>query len=109
MLSRLRRRHFSADLTTPSGRALVEEQYWSMRRQAPIVYLLGLVNLSAMEIAATGTLSPGFNVPTFIAACGVIRTWQWYGSGRGTEPTHELMKKRLRQTIWFAAAVCIAV
>ncbi|MFL6731319.1 MAG: putative bifunctional diguanylate cyclase/phosphodiesterase [Sphingomicrobium sp.] len=109
MLSRLARRHFGTDVTTPSGRALVEEHYWSLRRQAPIVYLLGIVNLSAMEIAATGTLSPGFNVPTFIAACGVIRTWQWYGADRGSAPTHEIMMKRLRQTVWFAAAICITV
>jgi diguanylate cyclase (GGDEF)-like protein len=87
----------------------MEEHYWSVRRQAPIIYLLGIVNLSAMEIAATGTLSPGINVPTFIAACGTVRIWQWYGSGRGVTPSHEIMLKRLRQTVWFAAAVCIAV
>ena len=109
MLRRLVRRHFRPDLGTRSGRALVEEQYWSLRRQAPIVYLLGLVNLSALEFAAKGTLSPGANVPTFIAACGIIRMWQWYGIRRGAAPTHELMVKRLRQTVWFAAAVCIAV
>jgi diguanylate cyclase (GGDEF)-like protein len=109
MLSRFVRRCYGADLANRSGRALIEEQYWSVRRQTPIVYLLGIVNLSAMEIAATGTLSLGMNVPTFIAACGVVRMWQWYGSRRGAAPTHELMAKRLRQTVWFAAAVCIAV
>src|SRR5690242_16325853 len=109
MLSRLIRRYSGADLATHSGRAIIEENYWSLRRQAPIVYLLALVNLSAMEIAASGTLAPGINLPTFIAACGLIRTWQWYGSGRGTTPTHHIMMKRLRQAVWFAAAVCIAV
>ena len=108
-LSQLVRRHFGIELTAPAGRALIEEHYWSLRRQAPIVYLLGVVNLSAMEIAATGSLSPGINVPTFIAACGVLRTWQWYGSTRGNTPSHEIMAKRLRQTVWFAAAVCITV
>lgn len=109
MLSRLIRQYFGADLTTRSGRAIVEERYWSLRRQTPIIYLLGLVNLSAMEIAATGTLSVGINVPTFIAACALIRMWQWYGSGRSKVPSHALMLKRLRQTVWFAAAICIAV
>jgi diguanylate cyclase (GGDEF)-like protein len=109
MLSRLFRRHFGTDLSTPSGRALVEEHYWSLRRQTPIVYLLGVVNLSAMEIAATGRIAPGLNVPTFIAACGLLRMWHWYGSSRGVTPTHEIMARRLRQTIWFAAAICIAV
>ena len=109
MFSRLIRRHFSSDLTTRSGRAIIEENYWSLRRQVPIVYLLGVVNLSAMEFASAGTLSPGLNVPTFIAACGIIRIWHWYGSGRRSTPTHEIMAKRLRQTVWFAGAVCIAV
>jgi len=109
LLNRLMQRQFAADLSTRSRRALIEEHYWSLRRQTPIVYLLGVVNISAMEIAATGTLSVGINVPTFIAACGLIRMWHWYGSGRGATPTHEIMAKRLRQTVWFAAAVCIAV
>jgi hypothetical protein len=34
---RLMRLHFGYDLSTRSGRALVEEHYWSLRRQAPIV------------------------------------------------------------------------
>ena len=108
-LGRLARRYFGSDLITLSGRAVVEENYWSLRRQVPIIYLLGLVNLSALELAATGTLRIGFNVPTFIAACGITRMWHWYGSGLGDAPTHELMVRRLRQTVWFAAAICIAV
>jgi diguanylate cyclase (GGDEF)-like protein len=109
MLSRLFQRHFGADLTSDSGRAIIEENYWSLRRQAPIVYLLGVVNLSAMEFAATGRLSPGLNVPTFIAVCGIIRMWHWYGSCRRGTPPLEIMAKRLRQAVWFAAAVCIVV
>jgi len=108
MLSQLMRKYFGADLSTRSGRAIVEEHYWSLRRQTPIVYLLALVNLSTMEIAAGGTLSAGLNVPSFIAACGLVRMWHWYGNGRAGVPSHELMLRRLRQTIWFAAAVCIA-
>jgi diguanylate cyclase (GGDEF)-like protein len=109
MPHRIIRRYLGADLTTRSGRALVEERYWSLRRQTPIVYLLGIVNLSAMEIAATGSLSLGLNVPTFVAGCGLLRMWHWYGSGRGATPAHELMVRRLRQTGWFAAAICLAV
>ncbi len=103
------RRQFEPDLATRTGRALVEEHYWSLRRQTPIVYLLAVVNLSAMEIAATGTLVPGLNVPTFIALCGLLRMWHWYGSTRTKAPSHALMVKRLRQTIWFAAVVCLIV
>jgi len=109
MLSRVLERYLRHDLATPWGRALVQEHYWSLRRQTPIVYLLGFVNLSAMEIAATGSVAPGLNVPTFIAVCGLIRLWHWYGSRRSSAPTHAYMVKRLHQTIWFAAAICIAV
>jgi len=109
MFSDLKQKYPGANLTTGSGRALVEEQYWSLRRQAPIVYTLGLVNLSAMEVAATGTLSAGLNVPTFIAACGLIRSWQWYGVRGASSPNHETMARRLREALWFAAAVCVAV
>lgn len=73
MISGLMQRYVGADLSTAPGRAIVEERYWSLRRQVPIVYLLGVVNLSAMELAATGRLSAGLNLPTFIAACGAVR------------------------------------
>ena len=110
MLSRIRRLLpdlVEADLSTGATRAVVEERYWSLRRQVPIVYLLGLVNLSAMELAIGGRLTFGFNLPTFIAACGLLRLMQWFGPSR--EVPHETMVRRMRQTVWFAAAVCAAV
>ena len=61
MFRRLMQLYMNADLATPSGRAVIEERYWSLRRQVPIVYLLGFVNLAAMEVAATGSLSIGLN------------------------------------------------
>jgi diguanylate cyclase (GGDEF)-like protein len=107
MLRRLMQRFVDSDVTTSAGRALVEERYWSLRRQVPIVYLLGFVNLSGMELATSGKLSPGTNLPTFIAVCGIIRILQWFGGGHS--PTHADMVRRMQQTVWFAAAVCIAV
>ena len=95
------------ELATPSDRAIVEERYWSLRRQVPIVYVLGFVNLSAMELAAIGKVAPGLNLPTFIAVCGLIRMYQWFGRRR--DPGHEEMAARMRQTVWFAGAVCLAV
>ena len=84
MLSRLLHNAATADLATASARTLVEERYRSLREQVPIIYLLGLVNISAMEFAATGRLAPGLNLPTFIGACGVIRMWHWFGRGSGS-------------------------
>jgi diguanylate cyclase (GGDEF)-like protein len=110
MLSRLRgllRDFIDIDLSTAPTRAVIEERYWSLRRQVPIIYLLGFVNLSAMELATTGSLAIGFNLPTFIASCGLLRLTHWFGHGR--QITHETMVRRLRQTVWFAAAVCASV
>jgi diguanylate cyclase (GGDEF)-like protein len=108
MLRRLMQNFVDTELTTAAGRALVEERYWSLRKQVPIVYLLGFVNLSGMELATSGKLSPGFNLPTFIALCALIRIGQWFGGGK-QQPSHQDMVRRMRQTVWFAAAVCIAV
>jgi diguanylate cyclase (GGDEF)-like protein len=96
-----------ADLSTASGRAVVEERYWSLRRQVPVVYLLGFINLSAMELAASRHLAIGINLPTFIAGCGLIRMIQWFVRGRVI--SHEEMAARMRQTVWFAGAICLAV
>jgi diguanylate cyclase (GGDEF)-like protein len=100
-------RILDADPHSASGRALIEERYRSLRRQVPIVYVLGFVNLSGMELATAGRLSAGLNLPTFIAICGLVRMWTWFAPG--TAVTHELMVRRMVQTVLFAAAVCIAV
>lgn len=97
------------DPSTPTSRALIEERYWSLRRQVPIIYLLGLVNLSAMEIAAGRSLSVGVNLPTFILICGLFRLRDWFGQGSGKDATHAEMVRRMKQTVFFAAAVCVAV
>src|SRR5919107_5659203 len=97
MLRRLMQRFVDSDLTTASGRAIVEERYWSLRRQVPIVYLLGFINLSAMELATNGKLYIGANLPTLIGSCGAFRMLQWFGRGR--DVTHEEMARRMKQTI----------
>ena len=107
MIRELIRRFLEVDLATASGRAIAEERYASLRRQVPIVYLLGFVNLAGMEMATVGRLAPGFNLPTFIAFCGLVRLSQWYGASR--KPKHDEMVRRMAQTVLFAAIVCIAV
>ena len=107
MIRKLIRRFLEVDLATASGRAIAEERYTSLRRQVPIVYLLGFVNLAGMEMAAVGSLTLGFNLPTFIVFCGLVRLSQWYGASR--KPTHDEMVRRMAQTVLFAAIVCIAV
>ena len=98
-----------AELSTRADGAVVEERYWSLRQQVPIVYLLGLVNVSAMEVAVRGRVFLGFNLPTFILLCGKVRLWHWFGPGTSGPPTHELMVRRMRQTFVYACLVCIGV
>jgi diguanylate cyclase (GGDEF)-like protein len=109
MLTRLMHNYLGVDFSTASGRAIIEERYWSLRRQVPIIYVLGLVNLSAMEIAANRPLSIGLNLPTFILVCGLIRLRDWFGRGSGKQATYRMMVRRMGQTVIFAAAVCLAV
>lgn len=109
MHKRFLKDYLGVDLSTPSGRALIEERYWSLRRQVPIIYLLGLVNLSAMEVASGRELTIGLNLPTFILLCSFIRLRDWFGSGSGKNASHEMMVRRMGQTVFFATAVCLGV
>ena len=107
MFQKLIRRSIGADLTSASGRAILEERYASLRRQVPIVYLLGFVNLTGMELATGGSPVAGLNLPTFIALCGALRMFQWYF--HSDKATHDQMVLQLAQTVLFAAIVCLAV
>jgi diguanylate cyclase (GGDEF)-like protein len=107
IFNRTIRKWLDVDLHSASGRALLEERFQSLRRQVPIVYLLGFVNLSGMELATAGRLSVGMNLPTFIAACALIRIWTWFAPRKTV--THEAMARRMVQTVVFAAVVCLAV
>ena len=107
MFAKVMQRFLDVDLATASGRALIEERYLSLRRQVPIIYLLGFVNLSGMELSTAGRITFGLNLPTIIAVCGFVRLFNWYCMG--TQPSHEQMVRRMQQTVWFAAAVCLTV
>jgi diguanylate cyclase (GGDEF)-like protein len=106
-VSKMLDRYVGADLSSSSGQAIVEERYWSLRRQVPIVYLLGLVNLSAMELGSVGRITIGFNLPSLILCCGVLRLLQWFGAH--PQIPHDLMVARMKQTVIFAGLVCLAV
>lgn len=107
MIGRLVYKNFDLGLTKASSRAVVRERYASLRQQVPIVYLLGLINLSALELATTGKLLLGLNLPTFILACGLVRITQWFRAA--SVVSHDVMVRRMKQTVWFAAIVCLSV
>jgi diguanylate cyclase (GGDEF)-like protein len=95
------------EVETASGRAIVEERYYSLRRQVPIIYLLAAVNMIGMELATGGQVRPGFNLPTLVVGCGLFRIAQWFSPAGSA--THQAMLARIRQTGWFAAAICLLV
>lgn len=107
MLNRLMQMIVHDNATDAASRSIIEERFGSLRSQVPIIYLLGFVNLSGLELATSGKLSIGLNLPTFIAACGILRLSQWLGAGR--DVALDVMIRRMRQTVWFAAIVCLAV
>lgn len=90
-----------------ASKAIVEERYYSLRKQVPIIYLLGFVNLSGLELATNGRITLGLNLPSFIGLCAIVRIWQWFYASSSV--SHDLMIRRMRQTVWFAALVCGAV
>ncbi len=107
MFYKVAERLVGADLTTDSGRAIVEERHALLRQQVPIVYLLGFVNLTGMELATGGTIAIGLNLPTFVGGCGALRLAQWYRHSETV--SHRGMVMRLTGTVIFAAIVCAAV
>ena len=107
MLDRVMRRIVDVDPGTSVGRAIIEERFSSLRRQVPVVYLLGFINLSGLELTSTGRLTIGMNLPTFILLCGLLRLYQWLHVGN--KVSHALMIRRMHQTVAFAALVCGAV
>lgn len=90
------------------GRAIVEERYASLRRQIPVIYAMALVNLFGLQVATSGTFVLGFNPPTILVACALFRTIQWLWTGKSAV-AHELMLKRMRQTVAIATAACMLV
>ena len=94
------------EIETASGRALVEERYAAIQRQVPVIYLLALVTFGSLQVTTGSGLAIGFNVPTALALCAVIRSIQWLRSS--ADVPHRVMQRRMRQTTWVALVICTA-
>ncbi|HEU4704683.1 MAG TPA: hypothetical protein VFS45_03095, partial [Sphingomicrobium sp.] len=102
------RTYFDAgEIDTPTGRAIVEERFAALRRQIPIIYLLALINLFGLQLAASGSVTLGLNPPTLLAVCALVRMAQWVQAPKSVG--HEVMLRRLKQTLWTAAVICSAI
>src|SRR4028118_587645 len=95
------------DISSSGGRALVEERYFALRRQVPVIYLLAVVNLAGLQISTSERLVIGFNLPTLLISLAIVRSTQWLRAH--DRIPHELMQHRMRQTSWLATVLCVAV
>src|SRR5687767_743266 len=102
-ISRLVRAFPADEILTPGGRAIVEERYVTLRRQVPIIYLLAVVNFSGLELAISGRLTPGLNLPTALAICALLRIGQWLRPA--AQLPHRVMLARMQQTCWLTAGL----
>ncbi len=96
----------SDDIETPTGRAIVEARYSTLRRQVPIVYVLALVNLAGLQLATGGRITVGFNLLTGLAIVALIRVAQWR---RGGDLSHADMVRRMNHTAALSALICFLV
>lgn len=96
------------EVDTAAGRAIVAERYTAVRRQVPVIYLLAIVNLFGLQLAASGEFSFGLNPPTALALCAAVRMTQWIKAG-ATEVCHEVMLTRLQQTAWVSGTVSLVI
>ena len=95
------------EIESAHGRALVEERYMALRRQVPIIYLLATVNLCGLQLTTGEALNFGWNLPTLLVVCAIVRSIQWLRSSREIEPS--AMLRQLQQTFWLAVLLCGSV
>jgi diguanylate cyclase (GGDEF)-like protein len=109
LIERLRKEVVLAGKPTGDlGWALVKEQYKALRTQVPIIYLLAGAALSGLQFSIEGDLSFGFNPPSALAACALVRLYQWLKTPPA-EVTPEYMWRRIRQTTWLTLVLCLAI
>lgn len=95
------------EIDTAAGRAVVEERFSALRRQVPVIYLMAVTNLCGLELAIRGAIDVGINFPTILAVCALFRTAQWFRIS--ADASHAVMLRRLRQTCWLAALLCVCI
>ena len=95
------------EIETAHGQALVEERYRALRQHVPIIYLLAVVNLCGLQLTTGESLSFGWNLPTVLITCALVRSLQWRRSDHDSAPA--VMLVRLKQTFWLALVLCVSV
>jgi diguanylate cyclase (GGDEF)-like protein len=97
----------AGEAETPAGRALLEERYAALRRQIPLLYLIGLANLAGLCFATGGTLFSLRNPVTPMLALLVVRLAYWVRM-RGEALPPERILGELRKTFFFGFFFCLS-
>jgi diguanylate cyclase (GGDEF)-like protein len=84
--------------------ALLEEQFWILRRQVPTMYLVMIVNAWFLSFATYGSVSPrvSYAVPAILSAAGVFRAMRWL---RRSQIPDEATIRRLFRGVMAACVV----
>jgi diguanylate cyclase (GGDEF)-like protein len=96
----------AGEAESDAGRALLEERYEAIRRQMPLLYLIGLANIAGLYLATSGRLLSIYNPLTPLAALVAIRLIYWLRM-RGQTLSPERILRELRKTFFYAIAFCV--
>jgi predicted signal transduction protein with EAL and GGDEF domain len=97
----------AGEAETPAGRALVEERYNALRRQIPLLYLIGLANLAGLFFTSGGSIDSIANPVTPMLALIVLRLAYWVKVRRTILPPQRILAE-LRKTFAYALVFCLA-
>ena len=97
----------AGEARTPAGRALLKERYYALRRQIPLLYLIGITNLAGLFFTTGGRIASLWNPMMPMIALIVLRLAYWLKvRGKVLEP--EQIIGELRKTFLYAFVFCSA-
>jgi len=104
----LRRSHPAVSIDCEQDRAILVEQFRTLRQQVPLMYALMLVDAAFLGFASHGTVSAWWSMgmPVVLAVLGGLRAAFWLRR-RGFTPEPEAIARYLRGTTIVAALLSL--
>ncbi|MCC2976269.1 EAL domain-containing protein [Sphingomonas sp. PL-96] len=87
---------------------LLVEQYISLRRQIPLMYVLLACNVGFLSAVTVGEVPPFLSIgaPGILILAAAVRTWVWF-QRRNTSPLPADVQRYLRTTVLVAAVLSV--
>src|SRR3569833_258493 len=92
---------------TAAGRALLDERYAALRRQIPLLYLIGLANLAGLFFATSETIATFRNPVIPLLVLLVLRLAYWLKARQQVLPAARIAQE-LRKTFFYALAFSLS-